>query len=51
MLRIHTPVENTVKNVPIEPKGHTLAERWRHKPDDTSLPFVLYEIIPSPPGT
>lgn len=51
MLRIHTPVENTVKTVPVMPEGHTLSERWRHKPDETGPSFVLYEIIPPPLGS
>lgn len=41
--RIFTPIENTVKEVPILPLNHSLQEYWHFKPNE-SCNYVLYKI-------
>ena len=44
-LSIITPVENTLKKVPLTPKSHTLSLNWQYQHDESKPAYVLYKVV------
>ena len=44
-LSIFTPVENTLKKIPITPKNYSLSLNWLYQHDESKRAYVLYRVV------